>query len=54
MMELEHKFIAGMLHFFGTEKNFYLVMPYLPKGNLRDYLRRNTRFEESVVKFYIT
>lgn len=40
--------------FFQTKVRLYFVMPYIQGRNLHDHVKIYKRFNEEIVKFYIT
>jgi protein kinase A len=53
LAELKHPFLVNMVYAFQDRLNLYLVMDYMPGGDLRFQLGRCDRFPENVVKFFV-
>jgi serine/threonine protein kinase len=53
LAELKHPFIVNMVYAFQDRLNLYLVMDYMPGGDLRFQLGRCDKFPENVVKFFV-
>lgn len=53
LAELKHPFLVNMVYAFQDRLNLYLVMDYMPGGDLRFQLGRCERFPENVVKFFV-
>ncbi|KAJ3083179.1 hypothetical protein HK102_001216 [Quaeritorhiza haematococci] len=49
---VRHPFIVELLATFQDEEHLYLVMEYVPGGDMFTHLRRHGRFKEGVAKFY--
>lgn len=48
----KHPFLVQLKYAFQTEQKLYLVMEYVPGGELFTLLRRNQKFPEETLKFY--
>ncbi|KII73060.1 RAC-gamma serine/threonine-protein kinase [Thelohanellus kitauei] len=49
---LKHPFIVKMIHWFQNENKYFIIMEYLPGGNLNFHLKRNKKFSEHRAKIY--
>ena len=47
-----HPFITNLLASFSDHDSLYMLLDYVPGGELFSYLRKLRRFDESVAKFY--
>lgn len=47
-----HPFITNMLASFSDRDSLYMLLDYVPGGELFSYLRKLRRFDESVARFY--
>ena len=47
---LNHQNIINLLEIFETENSIYMIMDLLQGGSLLDYLRKEGKLSESVVK----
>ena len=54
MLEAQHQNLCGMEYFFQTDSRLYFVMPHIAGGDMYAHLRKYQKFDEVVVKFYIT
>lgn len=52
LMQVSHPFIVNLWGTFQDDVNLYMVMDYVPGGELFSYLRRSKRFSNAVAKFY--
>uniref|UniRef100_A0A0G4FDF9 Protein kinase domain-containing protein n=1 Tax=Chromera velia CCMP2878 TaxID=1169474 RepID=A0A0G4FDF9_9ALVE len=52
MQSLDHPFITKIGGSFQDQRYVYLIMEYVPGGELFTHLRRQGRFEDDVVRFY--
>jgi len=52
MEALEHAFMVNMVGFFQDERNLYMVLEYVPGGELFTLLRRETRFKNDIAVFF--
>ncbi|KAI7887107.1 kinase-like protein [Lichtheimia hyalospora FSU 10163] len=52
LMQVSHPFIVNLWGTFQDDVNLYMVMDYVPGGELFSYLRRSKRFSDAVAKFY--
>lgn len=52
MRKASHEFVVNLRYSFQNERNLYLVMDFMPGGELFMHLRRMRKFDESVVRFY--
>ncbi|KAI9004421.1 kinase-like domain-containing protein [Hyaloraphidium curvatum] len=50
--ELDHPFLVNMISHFQDSVNLYMIMEYVPGGELFSYLRRSGRFPNHVARFY--
>lgn len=50
---LKNDFLVNMIQAFQDRETLYLVMDYLPGGDLRHHISRKKRFSESEAKFII-
>ena len=50
---LKHPFIVNMVYAFQDRLNLYLVMDYMPGGDLRFQIGRCDRFPENIAKFFV-
>lgn len=50
--EIQHPFIINFVASFKDRRHLYLLMEYVPGGELFTHLRRANRFSESTSKFY--
>ena len=53
LQKTQHPFIVHLNFAFQTENNIYLVMEYLPGGDIYQLLKKNIRFSEESACFYI-
>lgn len=49
---LDHPFMVNMVCFFQDKRNLYMVLEYVPGGELFSLLRRENRFRNDVAVFY--
>ena len=54
LKKLRHSLISNLYFSFHDKENLYLVLDYLPGGNLRYYISEHTHFNDSQVKFFIS
>ena len=54
LKKLRHPLISNLYFSFHDKENLYLVLDYLPGGNLRYYISEHTHFNDSQVKFFIS
>ena len=54
LTNLHYNLIANLNFSFQDKEYLYLVLDYLPGGDLRYYLSKKTKFNESQIKFIIT
>ena len=54
MLEAQHPNLCGMEYFFQTESRLYFVMPHIKGGDMYAHMRKYHKFDEIIVKFYIT
>ncbi|KAI9278240.1 kinase-like domain-containing protein [Phascolomyces articulosus] len=52
LMHISHPFIVNLWGTFQDDVNLYMVMDYVPGGELFSYLRKSKRFTEPTAKFY--
>jgi len=52
MLSIEHPFITKLHYAFQTDKKLYLIMDYLPGGDLSYHLNNMGRFNEKLTQFY--
>ncbi len=52
MQKSQNSFVVRLRYAFQTETNLYLVMDYLPGGELFKTLKSRNRFDETWTKFY--
>ena len=52
LMTLEHPFIVNLLYNFQSSANLYMVMDYVPGGELFSHLRRMGKFSLPMTRFY--
>lgn len=50
----KHPFIVNMQYAFQDRDNLYLVMDYMPGGDLRFHLSKNRTFTEQQTKFFVS
>ena len=53
LSELKHPFIVNMVYAFQDRINLYLIMDYMPGGDLRFQIGRVEKFPEHIVKFFV-
>ena len=53
LSELKHPFIVNMVYAFQDRTNLYLIMDYMPGGDLRFQIGRVEKFPEHIVKFFV-
>eukprot|EP00124_Ichthyophonus_hoferi_P001587 Ihof_evm6s86 gene=Ihof_evmTU6s86 len=53
LQEVAHPFIVNLKYAFQTDEKLYLIMNYLPGGELFTYLEQEGMFLEDVAKFYL-
>ena len=53
LAEADNEWVVKLYYSFQDEKNLYLVMDYIPGGDLMALLIKKGFFEESFAKFYI-
>ena len=53
LTELKNPFIVNMSYSIQDRENLYLVMDYLPGGDLRHHIARKRRFSEEESKFIV-
>lgn len=51
---VKHKFIVDLFYAFQTKGKLYLILEYLPGGELFSYLDREVSFSEDVARFYLS
>eukprot|EP01113_Clastostelium_recurvatum_P040396 TRINITY_DN6280_c0_g2_i1.p1 TRINITY_DN6280_c0_g2~~TRINITY_DN6280_c0_g2_i1.p1 ORF type:complete len:776 (-),score=234.31 TRINITY_DN6280_c0_g2_i1:73-2400(-) len=49
---MKHPFIVGMFGTFKDEKNLYLLLEFVPGGDLFDYIRQHERFQLPTARFF--
>ncbi|KIJ15548.1 hypothetical protein PAXINDRAFT_169011 [Paxillus involutus ATCC 200175] len=52
LQTIQHPFIVNLWGAFQDDSNLYMVMDYVPGGELFSLLRRSNRFPDPVAKFY--
>mmetsp|Transcript_3659 Transcript_3659/g.4044 ORF Transcript_3659/g.4044 Transcript_3659/m.4044 type:complete len:392 (+) Transcript_3659:1-1176(+) len=52
MQQADHEFVAALRYSFQNERNLYLVMDFMPGGELFMHLKRVKKFEEDTVRIY--
>ncbi|KAI9323664.1 kinase-like domain-containing protein [Dichotomocladium elegans] len=52
LLQVSHPFIVNLWGTFQDDMNLYMVMDYVPGGELFSYLRRTQRFPDATAKFY--
>jgi len=52
MQKASHEFIVSLKYSFQNERNLYLVMDFMPGGELFMHLKRMKKFEEDIARFY--
>eukprot|EP01041_Mallomonas_annulata_P012486 gene12486-26287_t len=52
LSHLDCKFVVNMYAVFQDESNLFMLMDYIPGGELYSYLRKKHHFDEDVSKFY--
>ncbi|KAJ3213635.1 camp-dependent protein kinase catalytic subunit [Dinochytrium kinnereticum] len=52
LQSVRHPFIVNLLATFQDPKHLYLVMEYVPGGDMFTHLKKNRRFPEMVARFY--
>jgi protein kinase X len=52
LYRLKNPFIVSMYHTYQDERNLYMVMEYVPGGELRTKLELENKFENDVARFY--
>ena len=50
---LKHEFLVNMIQSFQDRETLYLVMDYLPGGDLRHHIAKCKKFTENEAKFVI-
>ena len=50
---VSHPFLSSLEYAFQTEGNLYLVMPFLPGGDLKFHMRSRQQFPQPMTVFYI-
>ena len=53
LSQINHPFLVNMQYAFQDKHNLYLVMDYLPGGDLRYHIGRMRRFSENQTKYFI-
>lgn len=53
LAELKHPYIVNMVYAFQDRLNLYLIMDYMPGGDLRFQIGKFERFPEHIVKFFV-
>ena len=51
---LHYSLISNLYFSFQDKENLYLILDYLPGGDLRYYMTTNMRFNEAQIKFFIS
>ena len=51
---LHYSLISNLYFSFQDKENLYLILDYLPGGDLRYYMATNMRFNEAQIKFFIS
>jgi serum/glucocorticoid-regulated kinase 2 len=46
LMDIEHPFLVGLSFFFQNEDRIFFVLPYIPGGELYEYLKKYRMFDE--------
>ena len=54
LKKIRHPFIANLYYSFQDKESIYLILDYLPGGNLRQYISNKTNFNENQVQFIIS
>lgn len=54
LKKIHHSFIANLYYSFQDKEYIYLILDYLPGGNLRQYISNKTIFKENQVQFIIS
>eukprot|EP01059_Diplonema_ambulator_P036728 TRINITY_DN929_c0_g1_i1.p1 TRINITY_DN929_c0_g1~~TRINITY_DN929_c0_g1_i1.p1 ORF type:complete len:538 (+),score=61.26 TRINITY_DN929_c0_g1_i1:41-1654(+) len=52
LQNIDHPFIVKLINAFQTPSKLFLVLTYLPGGDLKKHLREGTLFKEEKAKFY--
>lgn len=52
LSEIHHPFIVNLLDWFQNDSNLFMLLEYVPGGELFSHLRRARRFPVNVAKFY--
>jgi len=52
LMQMHHPFLVNMLGCFQNDRNIYMVLEYVPGGELFSLLRRENKFANDVAVFY--
>ena len=53
LSEVQHPFIVNLRHTLQDSRNVYMIMDYVPGGEIFSHLRRAGRFPTDVTRFYI-
>jgi serine/threonine-protein kinase ULK/ATG1 len=53
MRTLNHPNIVHFIDHFHSERNVYVVMEYLPGGDLRDFIQSEGRLDEATTRFFL-
>ena len=54
LKKLRYSLIVNLYYSFHDKENLYLILDYMPGGDLRYYISNHTYFEESQIKFFIS
>jgi len=54
LKKLKYSLIVNLYYAFHDKENLYLILDYMPGGDLRYYISNHTRFKENQIKFFIS
>ena len=54
LKKLRYSLIVNLYYSFHDKENLYLILDYMPGGDLRYYLSNHIHFKESQIKFFIS